>query len=234
MDNEYPKDQESSAPGRERLDASVSRRRFTRAGLGGSIVLASLASKPVLGQSLPAVNCTVSGQISGNLSRPDLADGACISGNPPSTWLSATTWPTPLFDKGTLPNQNCNFSKKGTVFNGFTPGGGVPPLADTFFNEGTGSGNTQACSIITSETDNPTTMLQVLSSMGVNDDLYLGGVVVASLLNATSFGISYPVTAHTIIAMFNATIIPGGEYPVASGKSWSRARVIEYLESLYQ
>jgi hypothetical protein len=64
-------------------------------------------------------------------------------------------------------------------------------------------------------------------------DIYLAGVVVASLLNAAKLGNGYPVTMHTIIAMFNA-IVGGLDYPVTDTKWWDRARVVQYLESLYQ
>ena len=75
-------------------------------------------------------------------------------------------------------------------------------------------------------------MLQVLTFMDSGDDVYLGGVVVASLLNAAEFEEDYPVTMRTIIDMFN-DIHGGFAYKVNDTKSWGRARVIEYLESLY-
>jgi hypothetical protein len=235
MDNEHPQDQESSSTERERKDVVASRRRFTHAGLTGSVVLGALASKPVLG-AVP-YPCTVSGQVSGNLSRPDLA-ASCVIGASRSTWLAATSW-SPTFVKGTLPNpQNCNFEGnesqsppvprvKGTEFNAFSAGG--VQLIGAFYNSSSGS---LPCMVGTNFTSNSATMLQVLASTTSGEQFQLGRAVVVSLLNAGSLGINYPVTMPTIINMFNATFA-GGSYQVNSTTSWMRFRVIQYLESLY-
>ena len=223
-------------PASEALGGSVSvdssRRRFARIGLSGSVVLGSLVSKPVLG-AVP-YHCTVSGQVSGNLSRPGLA-AACVLGQSPTAWHNAPSW-APYLDKGTQPSSNCGFNlpqQRGTNFNGYTTGGGVPALIAAYFNEVTGSGPSEACSVtLTANTTNAATMLQVLASTNTGEKFDLGRVVVTSLLNAASLGIGYPVTSHTIIAMFNATF-GGGSYPVTTTNSWSRTRVIEYLQSLY-
>jgi len=176
MDNEYPKDQESSATGRESPDDVMSRRRFTRAGVAGSIVLGSLASKPVLGSGM--YHCTVSGQVSGNLSRPGLT--SCAVGKSTQHWIDSD-WPSG-FKKGALPNQQCNFTAdngirpRGTNFNRYTPGGGVPALIDAFYNSPTGSGLTAQCSIFlpgTTSTD-PATMLQVLNTTNGGEEFQLG------------------------------------------------------------
>lgn len=53
------------------------RRRFTKAGLVTPVVLATLASKPVLGASY---NCTVSGKLSGNTSSPHETGNCVVSG----------------------------------------------------------------------------------------------------------------------------------------------------------
>jgi hypothetical protein len=181
--------------------------------------------------------CTVSGQVSGNLSRVEI-HGECDIGQDPAYWLEPTrSWPSP-FVKGALPNDQCNFTpptSRGTPFNGFSPGGGVPPMINAFLNLQTGSGSAQACSVVVAQTmtnTNPSTMLQVLKQTNTGEQFQLGRVVVASLLNAFSLGNGYPVTTHTIIAMFNATF-NGGTYQAATGVFWMRPRVIEYLESLY-
>ena len=226
-------------PASEALGGSVpvdsSRRRFARIGLSGSVVLGSLVSKPVLG-AVP-YHCTVSGQVSGNLSRPGLA-ADCVLGQSPTAWHNATSWPSNLI-KGTPPDKDCKFKGspgRGTNFNGYTPGGDVPALIAAFFNVSTGTGQTQACSVTltatATATPNLATMLQVLALTNTGEQFVLGRVVVTSLLNAASLGITYPVTTHTIIAMFNATF-GGGTYPVTTTNSWSRTRVIEYLQSLY-
>lgn len=134
-----------------------------------------------------------------------------------------------------LADKDCKFKGspgKGTNFNGYTTGSGVPVLIPAFFNESTGAKQAQACSVTLTTTANPATMLQVLALTNTGEQFVLGRVVVTSLLNAASLGITYPVTTHTIIAMFNATF-GGGTYPVTTTNSWSRTRVIEYLQSLY-
>ncbi len=228
MDNEYPKDQESSATDREHPDAAMSRRRFTRAGAAGTVVLGALASKPVLGAA--PYQCTVSGQVSGNLSRAGSAAQCGLLGDSPSEWVTATSWPSP-FVKGTLPNSGCQFNAQGltegTKFNGY---GG---LINAFYSVA-GSG---VCNVSTNAGSPPSaaTMLQVLSTTDTNEKFRLGRAVVASLLNASRPGLpgtDYPVTTQTIIAMLNATF-NGGTYPVNSTTSWDRALVILYLESLY-
>jgi hypothetical protein len=205
------------------------RRRLVKSALSAPVVLGSLASKPVLG-AVPAY-CTVSGQVSGNLSREVIADN-CKLGDGPATWRSATSWPNG-FTKGTLPNNGCSFTANGllagTFFNGYTPGGAVPALINAFFRS-SGAG---ACSVVLSGS-NKATMLQVLYVPTIDTEQYrLGRVVVASLLNAAQLGAEYPVSTHTIIAMFNSTFA-GGSYPVTSTQSWTRSRVIEYLEGLFK
>ena len=213
----------------------LGRRRFARAGTAVPVVLGALSSKPVLGASL--THCTVSGQVSGNLSRQGLAED-CLVGEPTSHWLNPTTaWPLP-FVQGTQPQStNCSFSGggrlRGTNFNGYTPGGGVPALAATFYNDTVGS--PPVCTLSTTTSSNPATMLQVLASANTTDLYRLARAVVTSLLNAQlafNTSLTYPVSPHTIIAMYNATY-NGGSYPVTASKSWDRDRVIEYLESLY-
>jgi hypothetical protein len=241
MDAKQPQDEDASVAGRDPSGFVASRRRFTRAGLSGSVVLGSLVSKPVLGAVSPY--CTVSGQASGNLSREALAV-SCRVGQPPSYWTGANVvWPLVVssgvpgsdwYVKGTASNNGCNFTGskvRGTNFNGFTPGGGVPALKAAFYNV-SGMG---ACNVVKTSTSNLATMYQVLLTTSADPDFELGRLVVASLLNARSLGNTYPVTEHTIIAMFNATFGSVGYfYPVDGSMAvmWDRARVIQYLSSL--
>jgi hypothetical protein len=242
MDAKQIEDEEASVVDRDHGGVKVSRRRFARAGLSGSVVLGSLASKPVLG-AVP-YHCTVSGQVSGNLSRAALA-GECVLGQCTQFWIDGD-WPSG-FVKGTQPSENCAFvgnvspsvpRARGTSFNGFTTGAGVPALIPAFFNVATGSGSSQACSVTLTLTTNLrlySTMLQVLSTTDLDEKFELGRVVVTSLLNVALLGNSYPVTTHSIIAMFNATFGGGNFFPVDGSQAvtWNRTRVIEYLSSLY-
>lgn len=213
------------APG----DGLLSRRSFARGGLTGTVLLSSLASKPVLGAA--SVGCTVSGQMSGNLSREALTFN-CKVGKGPGVWIPALSWPSP-FSKGTLPQSDCSFGGgrvQGTLFNGWTPGGGVPALlSNAFFRVDPAGAAT--CTVMTTGTL-PATMLQVLNTTDTDPKFKLGRAAVCSLLNIAELGINYPVTYHTVIAMFNATY-GGGNY-VVGGVTWSQSRVIAYLESLFQ
>jgi hypothetical protein len=243
MDAKPIDDEEVSQPA-SRTDgrASLSRRRFTRAGLSGTVLLGSLASKPVLG-AVPH-ECTISGQISGNLSPPV---AVCATGRSPADWLGAETWPQPFI-------KDCAV--------------GVPtPLAEVVsgsstlvLNQQTAPGGSAACSVtqtqiasapvaptstgssftvtptttVTPTSDDRATMLQVLDLMvqGQLGDIALGGILVTSLLNSAEKPDSYPVDIPTIVAMGNAAFA-GSLYEVAQGQYWDRIRIIEYLESLY-
>jgi hypothetical protein len=210
----------------------ASRRRFTRAGLSASVVLGSLASKPVLGAA--PYHCTVSGQTSGNMSpRPGDSD-PCATGNSLSFWKNAGTWPGPNFIKGTLPNAQCNFPSgqnlsQGTGFNGFTAGN--VKLVKSFFKKSENG----VCTVKFDQSGlytSKATMLQVLASTDTDAVFELGRTIVVSLLNSEQFKPNYAVTATTVIAMFNATV-GGGKYKVNATVEWNRAQVTEYLQSLY-
>jgi hypothetical protein len=208
----------------------ASRRRFTRAGLSASVVLGSLASKPVLGAA--PYHCTVSGQISGNMSpRPGSAQ-TCVTGQSRSTWLTTMVWPSPI-KRGSLPDVTCAFaaSDEATRFNGFAASGNS--LTPTFYNKVVNS----ACMVQLDDTTVPSsTMLQVLNTdPGTQSDprFNLARAVVVSLLNSYESAPNYPVTAATIVAMFNATVNGVGKYQVNATVQWDRAQVTGYLQSLY-
>jgi hypothetical protein len=210
----------------------ASRRRFARAGLSSSVVLGSLVSKPVLGQV--AYRCTVSGQLSGNVSAPRDPNAVCATGRSLTYWRD-NAWPGPVgvtLVKGTLPaSSNCKFTgqaTKGTPFNGFVSSSGAPALTATFFYTEAG-----LCPVTTSSSALTATLLQVLSNTAGNEDIFdLGRVTVASLLNAYTVP-NYPVTARRISEMFNA-VCNGGTYPVAGvNQSLTLAGVVRYLKQWY-
>jgi len=70
----------------------TNRRRLTKAGLAVPAVLGTLASRQVLGAD--AYNCTPSGQISGNMSRPGAAE-CSVQGLSEAQWASGQSWPAP-------------------------------------------------------------------------------------------------------------------------------------------
>jgi hypothetical protein len=225
-------DEPPTAVGRGGAGVALSRRRFARAGLSGSVVLGSLASKPVLGAA--PYHCTVSGQVSGNISpRPD-SGATCVIGSPRSFWLTSTNWPSPI-NRGTRANSNCTFNGqtfiRGTNFNGYS-NMGTPALASAFFNNAANG----TCSVVLTTTANPpdpATMLQVLANTNTTDRLFeFGRTIVVSLLNSYAYAPNYPVNDATIIAMFNSTYL-GGSYQVNSTVAWTRSQVMSYLQSLY-
>jgi hypothetical protein len=216
-------------------EGSNSRRRLLRSALATPVVLSTLVSKPVLG-AVP-YQCTMSGHVSGNLSRAtDMT--TCQTGSlSQGGWLLASSWlPSPI-SKGTLPDTSCSFASdliqnitrvRGTDFNGFT-GNGTVALTNAFFNVAANG----SCSVTTTATLDPATMLQVLNTTDGSEAFQLGRTVVTSLLNFYKRGASsYPVSEAEIIDMFNAAIA-GRRYQVNGSASWTPAEVIEYLQKLY-
>lgn len=190
-----------------------------------------MVSKPVLGQSGAPYNCTISGQVSGNLSHP--GDANCSElGFSREHWI-LNEWLTFPAVKGDLPNNGCQFNdaEKGTLFNGFGSGlSGLPSggLAAAFFYAPGGG-----CNVTTSGTvATQASLYQVLASTATGEVFDLGRATVVSLLNYYANPSIYPVTAHTIIAMFNATYA-GGSYLVNGTQYWTRAQVVMYETSLY-
>ncbi len=127
----------------------ATRRRLTKAGLAVPAVLGTLASRQVLAD---AFNCTPSGQISGNVSRPGAV--VCSSlGTSPANWISAA-WPS-AYVKGThnAPDQDPRNWGSGPTLNPSNAtlfkavfGGGVdlfkfvPVYASVACNSGDGMG----------------------------------------------------------------------------------------------
>jgi hypothetical protein len=207
--------------------AYVSRRRFTRAGLTSTVVLGSLASKPVLGAA--PYHCTVSGQASGTLSRQGVMD-VCRKGDSIATWrdANAARWLAVDVIKGSAWTNGCEYpGAEQTEFNGFrlTPGG--VSLAHTFWGR---SGGGTTCTMVTTSTNKPASMYQVLASTSTDPTIELGRMVVVSLLNAIELKPNYGATPEQVIEMFNA-VRSGGTYSVA-GRIWSRADVVGYLALL--
>lgn len=213
----------------------AARRRLARAGLAAPVVLGTLISKPVLGQ-VP-YNCTISGQVSGNLSNPGDAD-CSVLGYTPTYWRN-NTWPTNSgLLKGTLPNSACNFSGsgivEGTLFasaaSGFTEA----------FRRNNVSGN---CVVFDYENaaylnlTRQATLLQVLHTDPLVSGLpdtpakRFGRAAVASLLNSYQFP-SYPVSTILARKIFNQ-IRAQGFFQVNASVQWNRDRSTLYLESLF-
>lgn len=237
IDPRHQNDMQDSQTAQEQARL-LSRRRFTRAGAAAPVVLGSLISKPVLASGdSPPYNCTISGQMSGNMSsHPNTVDCKTL-GRSPGYWKNH---PFPSgFTAGDLPAANCSFTGlvKGTTFNGFTMGTSV--LGNAFKRSASGG----ACLVIDAReaaygaisNSSKATMLQVLNTGGgLNDSSLkaLGRATVASLLNSVAFAPTYPLTPAQVIAMFNAVFM-GGTYPVNPTTSWNADQVKAYFESLY-
>ena len=187
------------------------RRRFTRGGLAAPVLLGSLVSQPVLGQS--AYWCSPSGGTSGNLSTHGPAV-SCISGSSPTAWESGK-WPTGL--------------TADTIFNGWSAG--TTTLTSGIFVAATSSSLANAFYKFDGKAATFKEVLKSQTSASTGPRGQLGVATVASLLNALNSS-SYPVSSARVVAMFNATH-NGGAYKV-NGIDWYLADVLKYFRSLYQ
>lgn len=217
---------------------NASRRRFTRAGAASGAVLGTLVSKPVLATTLtkPPYQCTISGQLSGNLSHPTEAVDCHTLGRSPGYWKTHLSWPGGL-KAGGLPNSSCTFAsgQTGTYFNGLAINGKT--LADAFRSK-TISG---ACEVVDarmaaySTATKKATLLQVLNAPGGLNDTQLealGRSTVATILNSLAYPAWYPLTPEKAIEMFNAVYM-GGTYKVNATTSWNADQVLAYFQSCY-
>lgn len=190
------------------------RRRLAKGGLAAPIVIGTLLSRPVLGAA--PHNCTISGQMSGNVSTH--VQGVCsLLGRSPGYWknngVSAQTgiaFNTVFADAYSWKLENPTtvlLAKQGT--SGFSP--------------------------------NPT-LLQVLqSTVGMRPNFNypaLGRAAVACYLNAL-YGApgnppwpDFPLKPSDVVEMFNA-VYAGGSYQVNPTTSWNATQVVTYFKSLY-
>jgi hypothetical protein len=212
----------------------ASRRRFAKAGAATPVVLGSLLSKPAL--ATQPYNCTISGQMSGNMStRPGMVDCKTL-GKSPGYWKNASTWPAGTL-KGNSPTDACSFGgSKGTVFGGFASGGQVLVDAFRYKAESSGCNCYGLRDSVFGSCANKASFLQVLNTPGgLNDTMIyaLGRATVATILNALNVGTDYPVTVAQAIKMFNAVAPLGGKYQVNATVSWDADQVMNYFKSLY-
>lgn len=198
------------------------RRRFTKGGLAAPIVMGTLLSRPVLG-AVPH-NCTVSGQISGNISTHVQGTCSALGAGGISYWLKATPSDTVALWKQVIPNwqqvisenqQNTrvfqNTLKNGLKFTGvYTPYAGGPTNQVRLFN-----------------------VLKGNTTDGIQgSNIALGQEAVIAVLNSlhgTKGGNVFPVSAEEVVAMFNS-VIGGGTYPPTG---WNASQVLAYLQSLH-
>lgn len=221
----------SQSVGNDRPDQL--RRRLARGGVAGTVLLGSLISRPVLGNgSGPPYDCTISGQLSGNMS-PRTGDGiACNSlGKSPAQWI-ASVWPGGVtgVTKGSLPTATVSpfphpIPDSGTYFNAFLG------LATSFTYNTTGSVVYNSTAVT-----RPATLLQVLQSPIANAQFNFGREAIAALLNAIHGNVgpaAYPLTPAEVVAMYNAVRRNSTDlFVVNASISWNRRQVDTYFRSL--
>lgn len=183
------------------------RRRLTKAGLAVPAVIGVLAGKSVLGADL-AHGCTLSGQVSGNVSTHG-APTSCDLGDTPSEFNALNQLPGSL-------NKNSDF-----VSLGFSD----------LFKRTTNSSNARITDVLSG---NFTTKPNVNV---VGNWKELAQAALASYLNVKKYGTAFPLDTPTVLLMFNATVVPGGLYTpadwVRSTVSWDHNDVLCYFKLLY-
>jgi len=211
-----PQDPNTSEQGKSpevRPQVDARRRRFTMGGLAAPVVMGTLLSRPVLGAA--PYHCTISGQISGNISpRPGAGVNCKTLGQRPESWRDQTSWPNTVVPK-TTSFTSVGFLDKYRVKSN--------KLVDP-----TASGNPDIA------TFQEVLALDVGSGQGnpAPANLDLGRAAIASYLNAMASAPNYPLSRQQVVAMFNATI-NGGTYPVNPSTSWTATQVLAYFRSLY-
>jgi len=190
------------------------RRKLVKGGLATPVILATLASKPVLGAA--PYNCTISGQISGNTSSHSAPETCSSLGLSPGYWKNHTgvgDWPS------ISPNAAFN-----TVF------------ADAYWWVSQNANTVELCPPSYQNcTANPSFLQVLQSTAGMRPRLNypaLARAAVASLLNAYKFAPNYPLTPTDVVAMFNS-VYSGGTYSINPTTSWTADQVMTYFESLY-
>jgi hypothetical protein len=200
----------SQSEGNDRPDPL--RRRLARGGLAGAVVLSSLISRPVLGNSNnpnAPYDCTISGHLSGNMS-PRAGDGVqCSSlGKSPAEWRDRPTWPV---DKDTVEFNN---------YRGLLPSF----IVDT-------NGVVQFNTIGT-----PAKLSQILASTADSMEFRFGRETIAALLNAIQRGFhpdfDYPLTPEQVVIMYNAVFNGVGTFQVNASIHWNRTDVAAYFQKL--
>lgn len=198
------------------------RRRLAKGGLAAPIVMGTLLSRPVLG-AVPH-NCTVSGQISGNVSTHLQGNCPSLGAGGISYWLKDTQDATVTFWKQEIPSWVEVISNNQTntrVFENTLKNGSKFSAVYTPF----GGGNT-----------NDVRLFHVLKGNvagGIQGpNISLGQEAVVTLLNSlhgTKGGNMFPIASNDVILMFNA-VIGGGTY-LPTG--WTAAQVLTYFQSLH-
>lgn len=221
----------------ERPRVNEQRRRLTKGGLAAPVVIGTLLSRPVLGAA--PHNCTISGQLSGNVSTH--VQGVCSTlGLSPATYaaMNPTSWPNAALDF--LDNQN------NPVLFRLAPKGQAVKFANAFQNKLTNGQNTTYADssvrdvlkgVPVNNGGNPinNAVLEVKSGFDTTNGVALGQEAIAAYMNAvhgTNGYPNFPVSGPQVVAMFNAVIVSGGRYD-PMGVNWGITDVTNYFKSLH-
>lgn len=197
--------------------------------MAAPIVLASLASKPVLGAA--PHNCTISGQVSGNVSTH--IQGTCsVLGDNATTWaLNVAIWPQPayFFSNPLLPTALTSLPFASS------PNSSTYPKFEDAFQVNYLTGVTTPASIW-QVCNGAVKGGQIVAKAGFTVSPLLGKEAVAALLNSLR-GVkgypAYPVEASEVIKMFNAIAKEGSYVTGLSSPRWYEVDVIRYFQSLH-
>jgi hypothetical protein len=224
------------------------RRRLAKGSLAAPIVIGALMSRPVLGADTPH-NCTISGQMSGNVSTH--VQGTCsLLGRNAAYWISLwmsgnqPTWPNSgdfykssrkklagARDFGDTPNSKAQFT--GSPFQAVLSSDPTKTRNATVLEVLLGGiPNYGPADYAYSGTDSAFTLT---SSRPDRFDNALGREVVVAYLNATEGAMGYPafpISPAEVVAMFNS-IAKTGTCTVGTGVTWNGSKLLTYLTQLH-
>lgn len=218
---------ENSDPGLTPTESGVdqTRRRLTGAGLAGSGVLLTLASRPVLAQG--GICLAPSGFQSGNLSRPNQGNTPC-AGRTPGYWGQKNSsaqgdWAAAGSIPGVCDSQsgNCNllgWHDTTTVI--------ATKFCDVFACGGALAIYRHVPGVYPAT---KMSLMQVMHMDGSQDQFQFGAHMVAAYLNARSGKNSTP--SMSLVLKMGADIAATGSYSPAAGIFWTREQVVTYLKT---
>mgnify|MGYP000274083302 CR=1 FL=1 len=203
----------------------LTRRRLTGAGLAGSGVLLTLASRPVLANG---VCLSPSGFQSGNLSRPNQGYTPC-GGRTPGYWgeknsIKQGSWAAAGCEPG-----KCD-SKSGNCNNYTDWHDTAEHVATKFCDTFPCSGHLSIYRYVPGIF--PLTnmsLMQVMHLDGSQDPYQLGAHLVAAYLNAKS-GMNVMPSVAVVLAIASS-LDASGMYSPAAGVQWTPQQVVTYLQT---
>ena len=220
---------------------SGSRRRLLRGGLAAAPVLMTVASRPVLGQTVCATpSLTMSLAASHNTSVITCA------GLSPEQWKArAAQWPSPYLGVSTgtstttvtqksTTNNNVLLQQQLAAAAGYTPGTTATSTGGTTTSSGSSYAATATpyhCSTtgLGGHVFAGKSMLEVIDLMQSGGLNSLGRYIVAALLNARS-GRTPVLNESSVRAMWN-DLINRGYYEPTAGIRWGAAEIVAYIKT---